>query len=160
MSVSGLLLNLCMILPAWFHRETDIKDADYEEIVICDDHEDDISDSDSESVFEVFSLNPNENLDLSYGTPTNFSQNNEIYNLDQLLSVFARCCQKQGCANVPDIDYPFVGTTLVINCSCPPGRAFGFCSSHEVNLMYVYNVQVSAAVLLSRNRYGKISWLA
>ena len=96
-----------MISPAWFHRETDIEDVDYEEIVIYDDYEDDNSDSDSESVFEVFS---NENLDLSYGTPAKFGRNNEMYNLDLLLNVFARCCQ--------NINYPFVGTTLVINCSC------------------------------------------
>ena len=54
----------------------------------------------------------------------------------------------------------FIGTTLVANISCQVGHAFRFCSSHEVNQMYVNNIQVVAAVLLSGNNFGKVKRLA
>ena len=53
-----------------------------------------------------------------------------------------------------------IGTTLVANISCQAGHAFRFCSSHEVNQMYVNNIQVAAAVLLSGNNFGKVKRLA
>ena len=41
-----------------------------------------------------------------------------------------------------------------------PVNLFRFCSSHEVNLLYVNNLQIAAAVLLSGNNFGKVKRLA
>lgn len=83
-----------------------------------------------------------------------------ICSLDLLLDVFTKCCQTPGCTDIPQVKYHFVGTTIVVNCSCQSGHAFRFCSSHEVNSMYVNNIQMAAAVLLSGCNYGKVKRLA
>lgn len=130
----------------------------------------------TESVPTDISHNLNENVGLAYGPHPKFSRGDEMYalekefkmatekrlicSLDLLLDVFARCCQTPGCANVPNITYHFVGTTLIVNCSCQSGHAFKFCSSNAVNGLYVNNIQTSAALMLSGNNYGKISRLA
>ena len=54
----------------------------------------------------------------------------------------------------------FVGTTLIANISCQAGLTFRFVYSHKVNLMYVNNIQIAAAVLLSGNNFGKLKPLA
>ena len=79
-----------------------------------------------------------------------------ICSLDLLLDR----CQIPGCNNSPNLTHHFIGTTLVANISCQAGHAFKFCSSHEVNQMYVNNIQVAAAVLLSGNNFGKVKRLA
>jgi hypothetical protein len=60
-----------------------------------------------------------------------------------------KCCQILGCNDIPLVKHHFVGTTLIANCSCQSGHIFRFCSSREVNSMYVKNIQMAAAVLLS-----------
>ena len=76
------------------------------------------------------------------------------------LICFQKRCQTPGCNNSPNVTHHFIGTTLVANISCQAGHAFRFCSSHEVNQMYVNNIQVAAAVLLSGNNFGKVKRLA
>ena len=83
-----------------------------------------------------------------------------ICSLDLLLDVFAKCCQTPGCTNIPHVTHHLVGTTLIVNISCQSGHIFRFCSSHEVNLMYVNNIQIAAAVLLLGNNFGKVKRLA
>ena len=83
-----------------------------------------------------------------------------ICSLDLLLDMLSKRCQTPGCNNSPNVTHHFIGTTLVANISCQAGHAFRFCSSHEVNQMYVNNIQVAAAVLLSGNNFGKVKRLA
>ena len=83
-----------------------------------------------------------------------------ICSLDLLLDMLSKRCQTPGCNNSPNVTHHFIGTTLVANISCQAGRAFRFCSSYEVNQMYVNNIQVAAAVLLSGNNFGKVKRLA
>ena len=83
-----------------------------------------------------------------------------ICSLDLLLDMLSKRCQTPGCNNSPNVTHHFIGTTLVANISCQDGHAFRFCSSHEINQMYVNNIQVAAAVLLSGNNFGKVKRLA
>ena len=83
-----------------------------------------------------------------------------ICSLDLLLDMLSKRCQTPGCNSSPNVTHHFIGTTLVANISCQVGHAFRFCSSHEVNQMYVNNIQVAAAVLLSGNNFGKVKRLA
>ena len=83
-----------------------------------------------------------------------------ICSLDLLLDMLSKRCQTPGCNNSPNVTHHFIGTTLVANISCQAGHAFRFCSSHGVNQMYVNNIQVAAAVLLSGNNFGKVKRLA
>ena len=101
--------------------------------------------------------------DEKYTIPEEFKMATEkrfICSLDLLLGVFARRCQTPSCANTPNVTHHLVGTTLVANISCQSGHMFRFCSSHEVNLLYVNNLQIAAAVLLSGNNFGKVKCLA
>ena len=82
-----------------------------------------------------------------------------ICSLDLLLDMLSKRCQTPGYNNIQNVTHHFIGTTLVANISCQAGHAFRFCSSHEVNQMYVNNIQVAAAVLLSGNNFGKIQRL-
>ena len=113
---------------------------------------------------------------IEYGPHRKFSRKDEAYKLEKeykmvterkfvcslnlLLDVFTSCCQTPGCCNAPNVSHHFIGTTLIINCSCQSGHLHRFCSSHEVNDMYVNNIQAAAAVILSGNNYGKINRLA
>ena len=83
-----------------------------------------------------------------------------ICSLDLLLDMLSKRCQTPSCNNIPNVTHHFIGTTLVANISCQAGHAFRFCSSHEVSQMYVNNIQVAAAVLLSGNNFGKVKRLA
>ena len=83
-----------------------------------------------------------------------------ICSLDLLLDMLSKRCQTPGCNNIPNVTHHFIGTTLVANISCQAGHAFRFCSSHEVSQMYVNNIQVAAAVLLSGNNFGKVKRLS
>ena len=83
-----------------------------------------------------------------------------ICSLDLLLDMLSKRCQTPGCNSSPNVTHHFIGTTLDANISCQVGHAFRFCSSHEVNQMYVNNIQVAAAVLLSGNNFGKVKRLA
>lgn len=83
-----------------------------------------------------------------------------ICSLDLLICVFQTCCQTPGCCNIPEVTNHFVGTTVVINCSCSSGHKFRFCSSHEVNGIYANNLMAAASILLSGNNYGKVKRMA
>ena len=101
--------------------------------------------------------------DEKYTIPEEFKMATEqrfICSLDLLLGVFAKRCQTPGCTNIPNVTHHLTGTTLVVNISCESGHMFRFCSSHELNTMYVNNLQTAAAVLLSGNNFGKVKHLA
>lgn len=118
----------------------------------------------------------NKSRSIEFGPHPKFSRGDEKYTLDRefnmvteqrficsmdlLLDVFAKRCQTPGCTNIPHMTHHLVGTTLIVNSSCQSGHIFRFCSSHEVNLMYVNNIQIAAAVLLSGNNFGKVKRLA
>ena len=113
---------------------------------------------------------------FGFGPHTKFSRGDEKYalneelkmveekrficSLDLLLDMLSKRCQTPGCNSSPNVTHHFIGTTLVANISCQVGHVFRFCSSHEVNQMYVNNIQVAAAVLLSGNNFGKVKRLA
>ena len=129
------------------------------------DSEDELCDV-SENKSSSFEFGPHRKFsrgDEKYTIPEEFKMATEkrfICSLDLLLGVFARRCQTPGCANTPNVTHHLVGTTLVANISCQSGHMFRFCSSHEVNLLYVNNLQIAAAVLLSGNNFGKVKRLA
>ena len=83
-----------------------------------------------------------------------------ICSVDLFLKLFVGCCRTPGCYKVPQVKHHFVGTTLVVNTLCPTGHTFRFASSHELNEMYVNNVQCAAAILLSGNNFTKVSRMA
>ena len=113
---------------------------------------------------------------FGFGPHTKFSRGDEKYalneelkmveekrficSLDLLLDMLSKRCQTPGCNSSPNVTHHFIGTTLVANISCQVGHVFRFCSSHEVNQMYVNNIQVAAAALLSGNNFGKVKRLA
>ena len=113
---------------------------------------------------------------FGFGPHTKFSRGDEKYalneelkmveekrficSLDLLLDMLSKRCPTPGCNSSPNVTHHFIGTTLVANISCQVGHVFRFCSSHEVNQMYVNNIQVAAAVLLSGNNFGKVKRLA
>ena len=129
------------------------------------DSEDELCDV-SENKSSNFEFGPHRKFsrgDEKYTIPEEFKMATEkrfICSLDLLLGVFARRCQTSGCANTPNVTHHLVGTTLVANISCQSGHMFRFCSSHEVNLLYLNNLQIAAAVLLSGNNFGKVKRLA
>ena len=65
------------------------------------------------------------------------------------LKVFENCGQQPGCTSATSVKHRTVGTTIIISCSCLSGHEFKFCSSHEVNGIYVNNIQAAALTLLS-----------
>ena len=60
----------------------------------------------------------------------------------------------------PIVKHHFIGTTLVVNCSCSAGHNYRFASSHEVNGIYANNIQAAASILFSGNSFAKIQHLA
>lgn len=150
---------------------------------MCEDMEGSSSDDESASVF----AKPNENENLEevvageggddvHHSQTKFrrcedasmlkeeivlvSEKKFICSLDLLLNVFLKCCQTPGCCNNPEVSHHFIGATLIVNSSCKAGHHHRFCSSHDVNGIYANNLQLSAAVLLSGNNFGKVDRLA
>ena len=117
-----------------------------------------------------------ENTHLPYGPHQKFSRGDEMYSLEEeltmvpeqkficslhlLLEVLVSRCQTPGCSNTPNIKYHFMGTALIFNSTCLSGHEFRFCSLSEVNSLYVNNIQISAAVLLSWCNYLKVHRMA
>ena len=83
-----------------------------------------------------------------------------ICSLDLILKFFENRCQQPGCTSATTVKHHTVGTTVIINCSCRSGHEFNFCSSHEVNGIYVNNIQAAASILLSGNSFNKTKRLA
>ena len=83
-----------------------------------------------------------------------------VCSLDLIINVFQARCQTPGCSNACTDKYHFIGTTLIVTCSCVSGHHFKFCSSHDVNGIYANNLQAAASVLLSGNNFAKIERLA
>ena len=83
-----------------------------------------------------------------------------ISSLDLLLEVFQSRCQIPGCVHSPIVKHHFIGTTLIVNCSCSFGHNYRFASSHDVNGIYANNIQAAASILFSGNNFAKIQRLA
>ena len=83
-----------------------------------------------------------------------------VCSLDLIINVFQARCQTPGCSNACTVKHHFIGTTLIVTCSCVSGHHFKFCSSHDVNGIYANNLQAAASVLLSGNNFAKIERLA
>ena len=107
-------------------------------------------------------------LKLSRGEETNnyleelnvINERKFMCSVDLFLDLFQKRCLVQGCNNVPKVNHHFVGTTLVVRTTCDAGHQYSFASSHEVNGMYVNNLQSAAAILLSGNNFSKVSRMA
>jgi hypothetical protein len=135
------------------------------------DYNDDESDGDEEE-----NLTNIDDAVLSHGPHLKLSRGDELYEIERefkmvneqkficslgmLISVFQSRCQTRGCCKVPKVTHHFVGTTVVINCSCSSGHKIRFCSSHEVNGIYANNLLAAASIMLSGNNYGKVKRMA
>ncbi len=139
--------------------------------------EDKVEDSIGESGSEVIEEGvPNVSPPLEFGPHKKLCRGDEQYkyptemkfvkakkficSLDLFLDLFMGRCQFPGCLKVPNVKYHFVGATVVVNSFCEEGHKHRFCSSHEVNGIYVNNLQSAAAVLLSGNNFAKVSRMA
>ena len=83
-----------------------------------------------------------------------------ICSLDLLICMFKARCQTPGCDKKPEVNYHFIGTTVIVKCLCPQGHQFRFCSSHEVNGVYGNNLMAAASIMLSGNNFGKVERMA
>ena len=113
---------------------------------------------------------------VTYGPHLKFSRGNDVYtmqeeysmvkerkfvcSLDILLAAFQARCQTPGCTAFPTIKHHFVGITLILNCQCPLGHKYKFCSSHEVNDIYGNNLQAAASIILSGSNFAKVERMA
>ena len=113
---------------------------------------------------------------ISYGPHCKLSRGDDIYSLKDeyemvqdtkfvctlslLLVVFKSRCQTPGCTAVPTVRYHFVGMALFVNSTCKAGHTNKFCSSNEVNNIYVNNLQTAASIILSGSHYAKVNRLA
>jgi hypothetical protein len=84
---------------------------------------------------------------IGHGPHPKLSRGEEIYNverefkivnekkficsIDLLICMFQARCQTPGCDKSPEVNYHFIGPTVIVNCLCPQGHKFRFCSSHQ-----------------------------
>ena len=66
-----------------------------------------------------------------------------VCSLDLLLQIFQSRCQTPGCTAESQIQYHFIGVTVVINSVCSEGHKYRFCSSPQVNDIYANNLQAA-----------------
>lgn len=113
---------------------------------------------------------------VSYGPHRKFSRGDDVYDLEEefsmvkeqkfvcsldiLLAVFQARCHTPGCTALPTVKHSFVGVTVIVNCQCPSGHKYRFCSSHLVNDIYANNLQAAASVILSGSNFGKVERMA
>jgi hypothetical protein len=113
---------------------------------------------------------------IGHGPHPKLSRGEEIYNverefkivnekkficsIDLLICMFQARCQTPGCDKSPEVNYHFIGPTVIVNCLCPQGHKFRFCSSHEVNGIYGNNLMAAACIMLSGNNFGKVRRMA
>ena len=113
---------------------------------------------------------------ISYGPHCKLSRGDYIYSvkpeyemvqdtkfvctLSLLIAVFNSRCQTPGCTAVPTVKYHFVGMALLVSSTCESGHTSRFCSSKEVNNIYVNNLQTAASIILSGSHYAKVKRLA
>ena len=83
-----------------------------------------------------------------------------ISSVDLLLELFQSRCQIPGCVHTPILRHHFIGTMLIVNCSCSSGHNYRFASSHDVNGIYANSIQAAVSVLFSGNSFAKIQRLA
>ena len=80
-----------------------------------------------------------------------------IRSLELLEGLFKQQCIISGCISPVTVSTQIVGVTALITYKCSSGHKGKFCTSHKVKGLYVDNIQVSAAILLSRNNQDKVS---
>ena len=61
---------------------------------------------------------------------------------------------------VPTVKHHFVGMTLLLTDTCTSRDINKFCSSNEINNIYVNNLQTAASVVVSGSHYVKVKRLA
>jgi hypothetical protein len=83
-----------------------------------------------------------------------------VCTLSLFLEVFKTRCQTPGCTAVPTVKYHFVGMALFVTSTCTFGHKNKFCSSGEVNNIFVNNLQTAASIILSGSHYAKMKRLA
>ena len=49
-----------------------------------------------------------------------------VCSLDLIINVFQARCQTPGCSNACTVKHHFIGTTLIVSCSCVSGHHFKF----------------------------------
>ncbi|CAB4029414.1 Hypothetical predicted protein, partial [Paramuricea clavata] len=82
-----------------------------------------------------------------------------VCSLDLLLQIFQSRCQTPGCTAESQIQYHFIGVTVVINSVCSEGHKYRFGSSPQVNDIYANNLQ-AAFIAISGNQFSKIERMA
>ena len=83
-----------------------------------------------------------------------------VCTLSLLLAIFKSRCQMPGCTAAPTVKHHFVGMTLLLTATCTSGHINKFCSSNEINNIYVNNLQTAASVVISESHYAKVKRLA
>ena len=82
-----------------------------------------------------------------------------VSTLSLLLAVFKFRHQMPGCTAVPTVKHHFVGMTLLLTATCTSGHINKFCSSNEINNIYVNNLQTAASVVVSGSQLCKSEML-
>ena len=80
--------------------------------------------------------------------------------LDLLMHVFVDKCQHPGCQQQTRVDHTLFGTSVLVKWTCPLGHKGRFWLSRKVNGFLVYNLQTSAAILLSTCSFIKVAKMA
>jgi solute carrier family 8 (sodium/calcium exchanger) len=112
----------------------------------------------------------------TFGQQCRFTRGDEVYSmkkeykmvkekkfvcsLDLLLQIFQSRCQTPGCTAESQIQYHFIGVTVVINSVCSEGHKYRFCSSPQVNDIYANNLQAATSLMFSGNQFSKIERMA
>lgn len=82
-----------------------------------------------------------------------------LISIDLLESLFHGFCGKDGCILKRKVVSVLKGASATIRWCCQAGHVGEFCSSHQINKVLSNNLQLSAAILLSGNNFGKVSQL-
>jgi hypothetical protein len=82
-----------------------------------------------------------------------------VCSLDLLLQIFQSRCQTPGCTAESQIQYHFIGVTVVINSVCSEGHKYRFCSSPQVNDIYANNLQAATSLMFS-GKFFNLEFLA
>ena len=77
-----------------------------------------------------------------------------------LMQVLADKCQHPGCQQQTRADHTLFGTSVLVKWTCPLGHKGRFWLSRNVNGVLVYNLQTSAAILLSACSFIKVAKMA
>jgi len=85
-----------------------------------------------------------------------------LCSLQKILELIGTCCHTVGCDCPCRITYKFSGCCVVVEGICKSGHRFNWFSSEVIRnannqKIYLDNLNVASAILLSGNQFGKLS---